>query len=102
MADESDGDSDSKGGDDSGRNDRNDSDRENDLDGNEEKVVRFPQSRLGLTSQKPFLELGQGPLAQTLGPASEQVTGHWCRYCRGIWYGYLLEVTCPRCGNRHG
>jgi hypothetical protein len=65
-------------------------------------VVRFPQSRVGRSSRKPFLELGQGRLAQTLGPATQQVTGHWCRYCRGIWYGYLLEVTCPRCGNRHG
>jgi hypothetical protein len=55
-----------------------------------------------LTARKPFLELGAGPLAQTLGPPAEQATGHWCRYCRGIWYGYLLEVTCPRCGNRHG
>jgi len=64
-------------------------------------VVRFPQSRVGLVAT-PFLELGHGPLAQTLGPATRQVTGHWCRHCRGIWYGYLLEVTCPRCGNRHG
>jgi hypothetical protein len=66
------------------------------------KVVRFPQSRVGLASKKPFLELGPGKMAQTLGPPTEQATGHWCRYCRGIWYGYLLEVTCPRCGNRHG
>jgi hypothetical protein len=65
------------------------------------KVVRFPQSRVGAT-RKPFLDLGPGPLAQSLGPPTEQTTGHWCRYCRGIWYGYLLEVTCPRCGNRHG
>jgi hypothetical protein len=65
-------------------------------------VVRFPQSRVGLTSRKPFKELGPGPLSQTLGLPTEQTTGHWCRYCRGIWYGYLLEVTCPRCGNRHG
>jgi hypothetical protein len=80
MADESDGDNDSK-----------------------PTVVRFPQSRVGLTGKKkPVLELGAGPLAQTLGPPTEQATGHWCRYCRGIWYGYLLEVTCPRCGNRHG
>jgi hypothetical protein len=71
-------------------------------DDSKPKVVRFPQSRVGLASRKPFLELGQGPLAQTLGPATQQATGHWCRYCRGIWYGYLLEVTCPRCGNRHG
>jgi len=66
-------------------------------------VVRFPQSRVGLTGKKkPFLELGAGPLAETLGMPREQATGHWCRYCRGVWYGYLLEVTCPRCGNRHG
>jgi hypothetical protein len=71
-------------------------------DDSKSAVVRFPQSRVGLTARKPFLELGAGPLAQTLGPPAEQATGHWCRYCRGIWYGYLLEVTCPRCGNRHG
>jgi hypothetical protein len=71
-------------------------------DASQPKVVRFPQSRVGLAGKKPFLELGQGKMAQTLGPAAEQATGHWCRYCRGIWYGYLLEVTCPRCGNRHG
>ena len=64
-------------------------------------VVRFPQSRVGLVTNR-LLELGQGLLAQTLGPATQQVTGHWCRYCRGIWYGYLLEVACPRCRNRHG
>jgi hypothetical protein len=45
MADEFDGDNDSK-----------------------ENVVRFPQSRVSLTGNKPFLELGPGPLAQTLGP----------------------------------
>jgi hypothetical protein len=73
-----------------------------DGDDTEPKVVRFPQSRVGLNTRKPFLELGQGQMAETLGPATRQATGHWCRYCRGIWYGYLLEVTCPRCGNRHG
>jgi hypothetical protein len=65
-------------------------------------VVRFPQSRVGLANKKPFRELGPGALSQILGPPAEQTTGHWCRYCRGVWYGYLLEVTCPRCGNRHG
>jgi hypothetical protein len=89
-------------GDDSGSNGDEDSGRDDSTKHDSERVVRFPQSRVGLTGRKPFLELGQGAMAQTLGPATEQVTGHWCRYCRGIWYGYLLEVACPRCGNRHG
>ncbi len=31
-----------------------------------------------------------------------QVGERWCSQCQGIWYGYLLEVDCPACGNRHG
>lgn len=64
-------------------------------------AVRVAQSRVGFAG-KPFVEVGDGPLAQTSGPATRQVTGHWCRYCRGIWYGYPFAVTCPRCGDRHG
>ena len=43
-----------------------------------------------------------GALAELLGMPREQTTGHWCSRCRKIWYGYLLEVACPTCGNRHG
>lgn len=69
----------------------------------EETIVRFPQSRVRLPgSQEPVKILGTSPLAGTLGAPSEQTTGHWCSRCRGIWYGFLLEVTCPVCGNRHG
>jgi hypothetical protein len=65
-------------------------------------VIRFPQSRVRLPgSSEPARELGTSSLVQSLGVV-EQATGHWCSHCRGIWYGYLLEVACPVCGNRHG
>ena len=44
-------------------------------------------------------ELGSTPLARQLGLADEQMGGHCCQ---GIWYGWPLEVECPRCGNRGG
>ncbi len=66
-------------------------------------VLHFPQSRVRPPgSDEPIKELGFGPLASVLGTPREQTTGHWCSHCQGIWYGYLLEVTCPVCGNRHG
>lgn len=71
--------------------------------GGESAVVRFPQSRVKPSgSNKPFTNLGHSPLAASLGAPVEQSTGHWCSRCQGIWFGYVLEVTCPRCGNRHG
>ena len=47
-------------------------------------------------------ELGTTPLARQLGLPDEQLNGHWCSRCAGIWYGCMLEVECPCCGNRHG
>ena len=47
-------------------------------------------------------ELGTTPLARRLGLADEQLGGHWCSRCQGLWYGCMLEVQCPACGNRHG
>ena len=47
-------------------------------------------------------ELGTTPLARQLSLPDEQLSGHWCSRCRGIWYGCMLEVECPCCGNRHG
>lgn len=47
-------------------------------------------------------ELGSTALARQLGLADEQLGGHWCSRCQGIWYGCALEVQCPCCGNRHG
>lgn len=66
-------------------------------------VVAFPHSRVppvGTTGE--FKNLGMGRMARTLGVAKEQQSGHWCNRCKGIWFGYLLEVECPECGNRHG
>jgi hypothetical protein len=47
-------------------------------------------------------ELGTTALAQRLGLPDDQLSGHWCSRCEGIWYGCALEVQCPRCGNRRG
>jgi hypothetical protein len=47
-------------------------------------------------------ELGSTPLARQLGLADEQMSGHWCSRCQGIWYGWPLEVECPCCSNRSG
>lgn len=67
------------------------------------EIVQFPQSRVPPAgSNVTFKELGLSALSQSLGLPERQATGHWCSRCHGIWYGYLLEVTCPVCGNRHG
>lgn len=66
-------------------------------------VIRFPQSRVLPSSQaEPTRYLGLGAMAKAIGAPGHQATGHWCSRCKGIWYGYLLEVACPVCGNRHG
>ncbi len=68
----------------------------------EASVVRFPQSRVAPPkTEGGFKDLGMSDLAKRLGAPARQGTGHWCRRCGGIWYGYLLEVTCPNCGGRH-
>ena len=68
-----------------------------------ENVVAFPHSRVSPTiSGENYKELGMGKMADTLGAAIEQQSGHWCSRCKGIWFGFLLEVECPKCGNRQG
>lgn len=47
-------------------------------------------------------ELGITALARQLGLKDDQLGGHWCSRCQGIWYGCMLEVECPACGNRQG
>ena len=47
-------------------------------------------------------ELGTTPLAHQLSLPDDQLNGHWCSRCQGLWYGCTLEVECPCCGNRHG
>ena len=67
------------------------------------EVVRFPQWRVSPPgSAKPAKILGVGKMAELLGEPAHQTTGHWCGRCRGIWFGYPLEVACPVCRNRHG
>lgn len=71
--------------------------------GGEGRVVRFPQSRVRPSrSEGPFKQLGPSQLAMQFGAPGRQAMGHRCSRCCGIWYGYLLEVACPVCGNRHG
>ena len=60
-------------------------------------VLLAPVQALGVRS-----ELGMTPLARRLGLADDQLGGHWCSRCEGIWYGCALEVECQCCGNRHG
>lgn len=67
------------------------------------EIIRFPQTRVPVASAaKPFKQLGSSQFSARFGSPRRQATGHWCSRCGGIWYGYLLEVTCPVCGNRHG
>ena len=47
-------------------------------------------------------ELGTTALARQLSLAEDQLSGHWCSRCAGIWYGCALEVQCPVCGSRRG
>jgi len=75
----------------------------NDGERRDSAIIRFPQSRVPPAgSNKPLRQLGRSKLAVRFGTPERQATGHWCSKCEGIWYGYLLEVACPVCGNRHG
>jgi hypothetical protein len=76
---------------------------EQDENEKEAEVLRFPLSRATPSgSAGGFLDLGVGALARQLGMRKGQMTGHWCSRCRGVWFGYALEVECPCCGNRRG
>jgi len=67
------------------------------------EIVGFPFSRVNPVAYgETYKNLGVGKMAATLGVAKEQQSGHWCSRCNGIWFGYLLEVECPKCGNRQG
>ena len=71
--------------------------------GGEESVVAFPHSKVAPSNQaSQYKRLGMGKMAETLGAPIEQQSGHWCSRCQGIWFGFLLEVECPKCGNRQG
>jgi hypothetical protein len=66
-------------------------------------VIDFPQSRARQSGgQQGFCNLGPSDLVKQFGAPMRQGTGHWCSHCKGIWFGYLLEVACPKCGNRQG
>jgi hypothetical protein len=66
-------------------------------------ILAFPFSRVApAQSADPNGPIMYGAFASLMGMPQEQTTGHWCSHCRMIWFGYLLEVACPSCGNRHG
>jgi hypothetical protein len=69
----------------------------------EEKIRRFPFSQT-TPPRTPggARELGIGAFARRLDAAEGHLNGHWCSRCQGIWYGLMLEVECPVCGNRNG
>jgi hypothetical protein len=69
--------------------------------GRRAKVVIF-RARAPRRNAPGYANLGSSDLARTLGAPARQGTGHWCSHCRGIWFGYPLEVACPRCGSRQG
>lgn len=72
-------------------------------DGGSHEVMRFPLSRTRPKSTAGgYADLGIGALARHLNMPKSQMTGHWCSRCQGMWFGYALEVECPRCSNRHG
>lgn len=67
------------------------------------EVLVFPYSKVKPSGREAgFTNLGMGKMAMEFGVAKEQQSGHWCSRCKGIWFGYLLEVECPCCGNRQG
>lgn len=68
----------------------------------EEMSSSLEQLSRRISIPKKFKDLGLTPLAQQLGLTDEQLNGHWCSRCQGIWFGYTLEVQCPVCGNRNG
>jgi len=66
-------------------------------------AVPFPHSRVRPPSSAgAYNDLGPGKMSQTLGVPTEQLSGHWCSRCQGIWFGFLLEIECPNCGSRRG
>ena len=66
-------------------------------------LIRFPQSRTR-PKQDPegFRNLGLSALARGVRRMQPNLKGHWCSRCKGIWFGFVGEVECPACGNRHG
>ena len=77
-------------------------DTSDDDKGGPAEVVRFPFSRVTPSRSSEPCDVAYGRLAGQIGIPIEQTTGHWCSHCRKIWFGYLLEVACPTCGNRRG
>ena len=66
------------------------------------EVLTFQQSRVRPARTPEARELGLTPLARQLGLSADQLTGHWCSRCVGIWFGTALEAECPVCGGRGG
>jgi hypothetical protein len=74
-----------------------------DKSGSDAVILTFPLSRIRRQdTAADYLDLGLTPLAKRLGLSNDRLNGHWCSCCKGIWFGYVAEVQCPVCGNRHG
>ncbi len=68
-----------------------------------DKLVPFPQSRTRPSGDpRGFRDLGVSRLVREVGMVQPNLKGHWCSRCQGIWFGFVGEVECPVCGNRHG
>ncbi|NTU79452.1 MAG: hypothetical protein HGA45_08625 [Chloroflexales bacterium] len=61
-----------------------------------------PITDLRELSRTSYKFLGFSKLSVQLGVGDQQLYGKWCGRCDGIWFGLMLEVQCPRCGNRKG
>ena len=63
--------------------------------------IRFPVSHTTPPrTAGGFKDLGSSALALSLKARPGSLNGHWCRHCRGIWWGLPLEAQCPVCGRR--
>ncbi|MEL6189461.1 MAG: hypothetical protein AAFU79_32965 [Myxococcota bacterium] len=46
--------------------------------------------------------IGIGKMAKRLDLEPGKRWGKWCSQCQGLWFGWLFEVECPKCGHRRG
>ncbi len=63
--------------------------------------LNFPYSRSGVSARAtPPRDLGLTRMSLSVDRSGVGAKGHWCPNCKGIWYSYFLETTCPVCGRR--
>ena len=88
-------------GDDEGEKNDEEGEKNDDKGDKGGALIPFPQSRVK-PSKPDYTDLGLTALAKQLGLNGSRLSGHWCGRCNGMWFGTLLEVECPVCGNRQG